>query len=117
MVGIVKVTNGQVGHRASAKNALIFFPKAASALEQDLGGSIVMQLPDGALFGAREGFKHFNVAQHRERHGDDCVIAGFLEPSCGGLIMDGDIVRRLVDGDHFGTETDIVLEVGQKGMR
>ena len=54
VIRIIKVADGQVGHRAAAKDAFIFLPEATFALEEDLGRGIVMQLADGALLGARE---------------------------------------------------------------
>jgi hypothetical protein len=52
--GIIQVADGQVGHGAAAVNALVLFPKAPPSLQEDLGGGVVVQLADGALFGAEK---------------------------------------------------------------
>ena len=78
VIRIVQVPNGQVGDRASAEDAIILLPEAAPALEEDLGRGIIVQLPDGALLGAREGLQDLDMPQHRERHGDDGIVTRLL---------------------------------------
>src|SRR5215216_6539077 len=52
IVRVIKITDGEIGDRAAAKDAFVFFPEATAGLEKYLGRGIVVQLADGALFRA-----------------------------------------------------------------
>ena len=114
VIGVVDVAHREIGHAPAAEDPVVVLPEAPPELEEHLRRRVVVQLADGALLRARERCEHLDVTQHRERRGDDGVVAGDREPPGARAVVHGHVVVGLVERDHLGAEADPRPELGEE---
>ena len=93
VIGVIDAADGEIGHGAAAEDSIVFFPESATALEEDFGGGIVVELTDGALLFAGERFQDFDMAEDGEGDGDDGVVGDDLVFAAHGVVVEGYVIR------------------------
>ena len=68
-------------------------------------------------FAPRERREHLDVAQHRERRGEDHVVGRLREAAARVAAVHGHAGVGLLERDHLGAEADARRELGQERAR
>ena len=75
VVRVVDVADREVADRSTTGDPVVVLPEPPTELEEHLRRGVVVELADRALLEPRERREHLDVAQHRERHRHDEVVA------------------------------------------